>query len=109
MENLQYEERLRHLWLLSLETRRIRSDLIEVFKILNDGYRIDSDLFFTYDTGDRRGHSKKLFKRRSRHDRYVFGNRIVDKWNSLPECCINCMTLNSFKSRILSVLEPETD
>jgi len=111
MENLQYEERLRHLGLMSLDTRRIRGDLIEVFKILNGGYRIDSDIFFTYDTGDRRGHSKKLFKRRSRLDsrKYVFGNRIIDKWNSLPECCINCMTLNNFKSRIFNVLEPETD
>jgi len=32
MENLHYEERLRHLGLMSLETRRIRGDLIEVFK-----------------------------------------------------------------------------
>jgi len=35
MENLHYEERLRHLGLMSLETRRGRGDLIEVFKLLN--------------------------------------------------------------------------
>ena len=110
MENLQYEERLRHLRLMNLDTRRIRGDLIELFKILNDGYRIDSDLFFIYNTGDRRGHSKKLFKRRSRLDsrKYVFRNRILHKWNSLPEFC-NCMTLNNFKSHVLIVLQLETD
>jgi len=32
MENLHYEERLRRLGLKSLETHRVRGDLIEVFK-----------------------------------------------------------------------------
>ena len=32
MENLHYEERHRHLRLMSLETRRIRGDFVEVFK-----------------------------------------------------------------------------
>jgi len=32
MENLHYNERLRRLGLMSLETRRVRGDLIEVFK-----------------------------------------------------------------------------
>ena len=31
---------------MSLETRRIRRDLIQVFQILNDGCTIDSGLFF---------------------------------------------------------------
>ena len=45
MENLHCEERLRHLGLMSLETRRVRGDLIEVYKFLNGGYTIDSDIF----------------------------------------------------------------
>ena len=37
-------------------------------------------LFFDYDQSGRRGHSKKLFKRRSRLDirKFAFSNRIVD-------------------------------
>jgi len=33
---------------------------------------------------------EKLFKRRSGLDirKYVFGNRVSDKWNNLPQCCI---------------------
>jgi len=51
-----------------------RSDLIETFKIINDCYNLNSDLFFTHDEGQRRGHSKKLYKKRSRLDlrKYAF-------------------------------------
>ena len=45
MENLHYEERLRHLGLMSLQTRRVRGDLIEVFKFLNRSYTVDADIF----------------------------------------------------------------
>jgi len=46
MENLHYEDRLRHLGLMSLETRTVRGDLIEVFKFLNRSYTVDADIFF---------------------------------------------------------------
>jgi len=46
-----------------LETRRVRGDLIEVFKFLNGSHTVVADIFFSeYDKGNRRGHSKKLFK-----------------------------------------------
>jgi len=47
------------------------------------------NLQFQFDEGGRRGHSKKLYKRRSRLDtrKYVFANRITDLWNSLPYAC----------------------
>jgi len=35
--------------------------------------------------------------------------RVTDKWNNLPQCCINCKTLNNFKSHIHKVLELETE
>ena len=62
VRNLHYEERIKKLNLMTLEKRRHRSDLIETFKIINDCYNLKSDLFFTYDEGLRRGHSKKLYK-----------------------------------------------
>ena len=67
-------------------------------------------LFFDYDQSGRRGHSKKLCKRRSRLDirKFAISNRIVDRWNSLSECCVTCNSINCFKSDISSNLEPET-
>ena len=61
LENLNYDDRLKELGLTRLDKRRLRSDLIETFKIItgNGNYDIDTDLFFKLDEGGRRGHSKK--------------------------------------------------
>jgi len=109
MENLHYEDRLRRLELMSLETRRV-CDLIKVFKFINGDYANGADIFSEYDKGNSTGHSKKLYKRRSRLDirKFVFGYKVTDKWNNLPQCCIKCTTSNNFKSHIHKVLEPET-
>ena len=49
-------------------------------------YRVDGDLFFVPDDGGRRGHSKKLFKRRCRLDIKQWGSGI--KTHSLGGACI---------------------
>ena len=43
----RYEERLKECGLTTLETRRVRGDQIEVFKILNGYENIDSNIFLT--------------------------------------------------------------
>jgi len=59
LENLNYDDRLKELGLTRLDKRRLRSGLIETFKIINGNYDIDTDLFFELDERGRRGHSKK--------------------------------------------------
>ena len=63
-----YEERLQMLGLTTLETRRIRGDLIEVYKILKGFDHVDEKQFFTRASGSTRGHDLKLVKPRCRLD-----------------------------------------
>jgi len=46
MQDLQYNERLKQLCLMRLERRRVRSDSIVTFQIMNGEYDINRDLFF---------------------------------------------------------------
>jgi len=81
LKNLPYEERLIELRLWSLKERRVRTDLIEVYKMVNGNSGMSFDRFFEYDTNGRtRGHSKKLRKKRSNTDlrKYFFTDRIIN-------------------------------
>ena len=55
-----------------------------------------------FDNGNRKGHSKKLFKRKRKLNliKFVFGDRVVDYWNGLSGSCINCSTISVKKSRM---------
>ena len=56
--------RLKECGLTTLETRRLRGDQIEVFKILNGYENIDRNIFFTVKEERRtRGHGATLFIR----------------------------------------------
>ena len=46
LSEMGYEERLKILGLTTLETRRLKGDLIEVFKILKGYENIDQEKFF---------------------------------------------------------------
>jgi len=35
--------------------------------------------------------------------------RVVNDWNALPQHCITCNTVNTFKKHISTALEPETN
>jgi len=108
MQDFTYNDRLKMLGFQRLEERRMRSDLIETFKIVNRKYDINPELFFQLDESDRRGHDQKLFKKRFRLNvrKYAFSNRVID-WNLLPASCINCSTINTFKKHLSSELESE--
>ena len=63
LRDLSYEERLKECGLTTLETRRLRGDQIEVFRILNGYENIDRTMFFSLKKDSRtRGHEVKLVK-----------------------------------------------
>ena len=101
-EIMPYEERLKCLHLTTSETRRIRSDLLEVFKIIKNLEDTNRDLYFKLSGTGLRGHSLKVFKLQARLDirKYSFSNRVVDNRNALPQTLIDCNTLNNFKSKL---------
>ena len=103
MSHLSYSGRLRALGLHSLEYRQERADVIQVYKILLDIDEVDKNKLFTLsEYTATRGHSFKLFKRRSRLKIRAnsFSNRVVNTWNSLPEQIVQAASLNCFKSRL---------
>ena len=87
----------------TLETRRIRGDQIEVFKITHGIEGLDSGMFFKYraDNGTR-GHSWALAKERCKLDirKYAFSQRTINEWNRLPGECVNATSVNMFKNKI---------
>jgi ribonuclease P/MRP protein subunit RPP40 len=101
-KGVSYEERLKFLDITTLETRRVRGDLIEVFKIMKGLEDVNKDKFFTMHTGCTRGHELKLFKPSCHPDcrNYAFSNRIINMWNGLPSNIIACNTVYGFKHKI---------
>jgi len=103
LNDKSYEDRLKELKLPSLSYRRLRGDMIEVFKLVNDVYYFDNTGILKFrEESITRGNSKKLFKPRARLDvrKYSFSNRVVDVWNSLPDDVISASTVFSFEVRL---------
>ena len=104
LRDLTYEERLNECGLTTLETRRLRGDQIEVFKILNGYENIDSNIFFEIkESKITRGHNYTLVKKQSRLDvrKYSFSQRTINVWNNLStDDCVQASSVNMFKNKI---------
>ena len=69
IRHLNYTERMKELGLPTLQYRRSRADMIEIYKILNGIDKCEKGKLFTLQPIIRtRGHSQKLFKRQFRLD-----------------------------------------
>src|SRR5580693_1698647 len=88
LQVLSYEARLTDLGIWSLEGRRNRADLIDVYKILKGFTSIDPSGLFEVNTDTTtRGHTLKLVKHRCSSDlrKYFFTERVVNRWNGLGQ------------------------
>jgi len=104
MKNLSYSQRLSKLELYSLERRRLRGDLIEMYTILTGKEDVNCQHFFqpARDCYGLRGHSLKIFVHRSRLNcrKYFFSQRSVGEWNRLPQEVVDAPSVNAFKNRL---------
>ena len=106
MREKSYEERLTKLKLPSLQYRRLRGDLIEVYKIIHEIYDpVTTKSLFTKVSSNsvtRKANSLNLTKKRTNKNayKYFFTNRINNVWNSLPNDIVNAKSLNIFKNKI---------
>ena len=101
---LNYEERLRKLDLPSLSYRRLRGDIIELYKIVHPekGYDRTIPHFIPLATNSLRGHPLKIYIRRPRLDirKYSFCYRSARIWNSLPESIVMAPNLHLLEKRL---------
>ena len=104
LRGLDYEARLRSLKLPTLTYRRLRGDVINVYKYIHGIYRLPlaDNMFEMAQYGATRGHSFKLYKHQSRLNlrKHFFSQRVVDVWNSLPDDVVTAPSLNMLKRRL---------
>jgi len=105
MSNLSYYLRLKELHLESLELRRLRTDLLTVYKILSDLLNTSTDVFFTLRAhAHLRGHPHTLNKQRCTNSvrQSFFCNRIVNMWNKLPGDTTDFSSFQRFRKSLSS-------
>lgn len=100
---LSYTDRLRRLKLPTLKFRRVRGDMIEVYKVINQHY--DKNTTITFDlvkNSVTRGNRFRLRQSHCKYDlrKHFFTNRIIAIWNSLPDYVVDAHSVNLFKNSL---------
>ena len=101
IKNLSYENRLRMLNLPTLKFRRLRGDMIEVYKIITEKYDTNSAVQLNICTNSyTRGNRYKMFPVNVHYNlrKNKFCNRIIAVWNSLPDDVVAARNTNMFKN-----------
>ena len=105
---LTYEDRLKHFKMTSLSTRRLRFDLLTVFKLFNGLIDVPFDHLF-FNPSVTRGHPCKL-KVNFSHSSYrssFFSQRVVHWWNKLPSDCVGASSVSCFKIQVDAFLREQ--
>lgn len=107
IKRLNYQDRLSVFGLTDLKTRRMRGDLIQMYKITNkiEKIKLVNGVNFSVRAQgyNLRRHSKNLHRELVKNcpSRFNFlVNRVANVWNELPEEVVSACTINSFKSKL---------
>ena len=104
LRDCTYEQRKTALGLTSLEVRRARGDLIEVFKIIHGFENIQRDQFFKMESEvhehELRHNELKIYvpQAASSRRRRFFDIRVINSWNELPRNLVRRQPISAFKS-----------
>ena len=101
LKELTYAERNKALDLPTLRYRRMRMDMLEVYKIVNSIYDTKSAPKLLMKEDDRtRGNGKSLVVQRANTElrRNSFTCRVAPMWNSLPRHVVEAPSKDSFKA-----------
>ena len=102
LDGLSYKERLDRLGLFPLECRRLRVDLIEVYKIMRGIDQLDNQYLFP-EVGESKTRGQRFKVRGERYKRVQRGNFFTQKvmrvCNELPEIVVEAGSISSFKKR----------
>ena len=97
LKTSSYEDRCLAFGPSTLEERRIRGDMFELYKIKTDRDEVD------WHHNPERGLNVKLHReliKNCNKSFYFFLNRSANIWNSLPSSVISANSTNSFKNRL---------
>ena len=104
-KNMDYEQRLRYLDLPCAAYRKLRGDMIEVYKIVNSKYdeEIEPPISVRNEEirrtrGNKFKLTKKPFKKKIRSD--FFSLRVSNPWNELPDKVVEAPSTKSFERRL---------
>ena len=103
IKHMSYIIRLKNLNLPTLLYRRLKGDMIMVYRLLSGLY--DFNIAFNLVKPNNyvtRGHHLRLFKKHVHYDLRIFhfGNRIITNWNSLPDYVINANSIGLFETSL---------
>ena len=101
LEHLSYEEMLRNLGLFSLEKRRLRGDLINIYKYLRCRGQRDKDRLFSAVHGDRTKRNDHKWKHRkfnTNEHKNFFTVRVTKHWNGMPRGVVGASSRETFKT-----------
>ena len=103
IRNHSWNQRIQDLDLISLVQRRLRGQLIEVFKYLDRFSSASARGLFDYDLNDRISNNRaelivKHFNTSVAH--HFYSIKITTTWNALPNEVVSSRTVNSFKNSL---------